>query len=61
MHYVLRVLTRHTQISLMDAARRASASGHPGLNQIRALISCNQTLLIQVKTRLPRTCQSPKI
>ena len=37
------------EISLTDAARRASASGHPGLNHIKRLISCNQSLLIQVR------------
>ena len=37
------------EISLTDAARRASASGNPGLNRIKRLISCNHSLMIQVK------------
>lgn len=42
------------EISLTDAARRASASGHPGLNHIKRLISCDQSLLIQVSTTAPQ-------
>ena len=39
------------EISLTDAARRASASGNPGLNHIKRLISCNHSLMIQVPFR----------
>ncbi|KAL5254977.1 hypothetical protein ACHWQZ_G014436 [Mnemiopsis leidyi] len=42
------------EISLTDAARRASASGNPGLNHIKRLISCNHSLMIQVSTTAPQ-------
>ncbi|XP_063682436.1 uncharacterized protein LOC134817233 [Bolinopsis microptera] len=42
------------EISLTDAARRASASGNPGLNRIKRLISCNHSLMIQVSTNAPQ-------
>lgn len=45
------------EISLTDAARRASASGHPGTNHIKKLVSSHHSLLIQVNTTAPQKCK----